>query len=86
MHDPIKAGTIRILSPESYDADFYVRNGVNLLKYWFVVSNSNGADLVHNKMITLPGSNFSFEIDESTQITDIVDTVGLIQDTENLYT
>lgn len=85
IHDPIKAHTIKLLSPESYDTDYYVRNGVNLLKYWFVVSNSNGADLVYNKIITLPGSNFSFEIDESTEITDIVDTIGLIQDTENLY-
>ena len=85
IHDPIKEDTLKILLPESADEALFVTKGVSIIKYWFVVKNTNGADLAFERMISLPGSNISIEHSRDNAIANLNDTLTVLYNMTNKY-
>lgn len=66
---------------------FVNHNGLNTLRTWTVVRNTEGKELVERPLLFLPGTGFMVEIDRITDITEFEDVKELLQtpDTSPYY-
>lgn len=60
LYNPILEKTIKFLLPND-EPMAYISNGKNVLRFWFVVRNTSGADAVRQRYLLLPGSSYCVE-------------------------
>jgi len=75
LYNPILESTDKWLVPTD-DPSVYLLDGSIILRFWFVVRNTKGADAVHQRFLILPGSNYVVEFPVSGE---------QVQDWEELY-
>ncbi len=85
LYNPILEKTIKFLLPND-EPDAYISNGRNVLRFWFVVRNTTGADAVRQRLLLLPGSAYCVEhpVDE-TRVTEFDDIYEILMETDSPY-
>ncbi len=68
LYNPIAENNINRFFTSADEAEYFVINGKNLLRYWYIVRNSEGIDSIKNRMLFLPGSTFMIEHDLSIKV------------------
>lgn len=85
IYNPILEGTRKFLLPNDENRG-YVSNGRNVLRFWFVVRNTNGADSFHQRFLFLPGSGYSVEFPMTgDQVTEFDDIYEVLMETPSPY-
>ncbi len=60
IYAPIKEDTVKVVAPGD-DASNYIINGVDYLRYWYVVKNSLGPEAEKGRFLFAGGSSFGVE-------------------------
>lgn len=60
LYNPIADGTENILIPSEKTTN-YISNGINTLRFWYVVKNTDGADSQKDRLLMLPGAGYVLE-------------------------
>lgn len=58
---------------------FINHNGINTLRTWTVVRNTEGKEAVEKPLLLLPGTGFMLEIDSTSDVSDFEDVKELLQ-------
>ena len=85
VHNAIPEKTFRFLLPND-KASAYISNGRNVLRFWFVVRNTAGADAVRQRYLMLPGSGYCVEhpLDENS-VEDFSDIYDVLMESKSPY-
>lgn len=64
------------------DSNVYIgtRSGAVLMRYWFVVRNTDGIDSARDRMLFLPGVGYSIEYDQNKEVFDASVTESILAD------
>lgn len=84
LYDPVLEGTLKFVMPGD-DNEIYVSNGINTLRMWYVVRNTDGADSMTERLLMLPGTSFIIEHSLSKDLVEFSEVYDVLMGTESPY-
>ena len=84
IYDPIGERSLKWAMPGE-DKTTYISNGINTLRMWYVVRNTEGADVMFERYFMLPGTGYVVEHPLSNDINKFVEVYDILMETPSPY-
>lgn len=81
LYNPIAEGNKKFLKDADEASFVSEKTGMNILRCWEVVRNTDGPDSVKGQLLFLPGTSYMVEIDETIDTSDFDNASGALFDT-----
>lgn len=85
LYNPIAENNINRYFADSDEIEHYVSSGINTLRFWSVVRNTEGIDSMKERLLFLPGTSFMTEHPLKEKINSFDDVYDIIVDSITPY-